>query len=342
MTFDFAGFPDAALAAIPRVDLGGWPTPLHEAPRLGEALGLRNLLLKRDDVHPLGAGGNKLRKLEYHLGAALEAGADTVITFGALQTNHGRQTAAACAKLGLRCELVLTAKVPRDGEAYERGGNVSLDKLFGATVHVCADGEETGRTYDRLVAEATEEGRKVATIPVGGSNDLGALGYVRATHELATQLAERGIDRAHLVVPHASGGTAAGVALAAGLLGGLGVGVACVSHPLDEATENLRELTAGAAKLLGIEPPSLDHVRLGDSTLGPGYGIPTDAVWAALRLFGSTEGVVLDPVYTGKVAAALVEWAGHFAPDDHVVFLHTGGMPGLYGYGPEFAAAVEG
>ncbi|WP_410621732.1 D-cysteine desulfhydrase family protein [Amycolatopsis sp. cmx-8-4] len=341
MTFDFDRFPTAALDAAPRVDLGGWPTPLHEAPRLGEALGLPNLLLKRDDVHPLGAGGNKLRKLEYHLGAALEAGADTVITFGALQTNHGRQTAAACAKLGLRCELVLTAKVPRDGDAYEHSGNIPLDWLFGATVHVCADGEETGRTYDRLVADAAQEGRKIAMVPVGGSNDLGALGYVRATYELATQLAERGIERAHLVVPHASGGTAAGVALAAGLLGGLGVGVACVSHPLDEATQNLRELTSGAAKLLGVDPPSLDHVRLGDATLGPGYGIPTDAVWDALRLFGRTEGVVLDPVYTGKVAAALVEWAGHFAPDDHVVFLHTGGMPGLYGYAPEFAAAVE-
>ncbi|WP_410562033.1 D-cysteine desulfhydrase family protein [Amycolatopsis sp. cmx-4-61] len=342
MTFDFAGFPDAALAAIPRVDLGGWPTPLQAAPRLGEALGLRNLWLKRDDVHPLGAGGNKLRKLEYHLGAAAAAGADTVITFGALQTNHGRQTAAACAKLGLRCELVLTAKVPRDGDAYERGGNVPLDKLFGATVHVCADGEETGRTYDRLVAEAQKEGRQVFTVPVGGSNALGALGYVRATRELAQQLEERGIERAHLVVPHASGGTAAGVVLASALLGNLGVGIACVSHPLDEATENLRDLVGGAAGLLGVEPPSLAHTKLGDSTLGPGYGIPTDAVWNALRLFGRTEGVVLDPVYTGKVAAALVEWAGHFAPDDHVVFLHTGGLPGLYGYAPEFAAAVEG
>lgn len=344
MTFDFAGFPDAALAAVPRVDLGGWPTPLHPAPRLGEALGLPNLLLKRDDVHPLGAGGNKLRKLEFHLGAAKQAGADTVITFGALQTNHGRQTAAACAKLGLRCELVLTAKVPRDGDAYEKSGNIPLDKLFGATVHVCADGEETGRTYDRLVAEAEQDGRKIAMVPVGGSNDLGALGYVRATHELAKQLAERGIERARLVVPHASGGTAAGVALAAGLLGDLGVDIACVSHPLAEAEENLRELTAGAAKLLNAEPPSLDHVRMSDTTLGPGYGIPTDAVWAALRLFGSREGVVLDPVYSGKVAAALVEWAadGRFAADEHVVFLHTGGMPGLYGYAPEFAAAVEG
>jgi 1-aminocyclopropane-1-carboxylate deaminase/D-cysteine desulfhydrase-like pyridoxal-dependent ACC family enzyme len=130
--------------------------------------------------------------------------------------------------------------------------------------------------------------------------------------------------------------------LATALLGNLGVGIACVSHPLDEATENLRALVDGAAKLLGVEPPPLTHTKMSDSTLGPGYGIPTDAVWNALRLFGRTEGVVLDPVYTGKVAAALVEWAGHFAPDDHVVFLHTGGMPGLYGYAPEFAEAVEG
>jgi D-cysteine desulfhydrase family pyridoxal phosphate-dependent enzyme len=341
VTFHFDRFPDAALAAVPRIDLGGWPTPLQEAPRLGEALGLRNLWLKRDDVHPLGAGGNKLRKLEYHLGAAREAHADTVITFGALQTNHGRQTAAACARLGLRCELVLTAKVPRAGEAYERSGNIVLDKLFGATVHVCADDEETGATYGRLVADAEAAGRTVATVPVGGSNDLGALGYVRATRELAGQLAERGVDRAQLVVPHASGGTAAGVTLAAGLLGDLGVNIVCVSHPLDEASANLRDLHAGAAKLLGVEPVS-PSISMTEATLGPGYGIPTDAVWAALGIFGRTEGVVLDPVYTGKVAAALVDWQDtlDIDPGEPVVFLHTGGMPGLYGYAPELAAAV--
>lgn len=341
MTFDFDRFPDAALAAVPRVDLGGWPTPLQDAPRLGDALGLGRLLLKRDDVHPLGAGGNKLRKLEFHLGAARDAGADTVITFGALQTNHGRQTAAACARLGLRCELVLTAKVPRGGDAYERSGNIPLDKLFGATVHVCADGEETGRTYDRLVADARAAGRTVAMVPVGGSDGLGSLGYVRATRELAGQLTERGIDRAQLVVPHASGGTAAGTTLAAGLLGGLDVHVVCVSHPIAEATPNLRELAAGAAELLGVAP-AIPRVSMTEATLGPGYGIPTDAVWDALRVFGRTEGVVLDPVYTGKVAAALVGWREHLDLDPAVpvVFLHTGGMPGLYGYAPELAAAV--
>lgn len=331
------------LDRFPRVDLGGYPTPLHPAPRLGEALGLPNLLLKRDDVHPLGIGGNKLRKLEFLLGAAIADGADTVITFGALQTNHGRQTAAACAKLGLRCELVLTAKVPRHGEAYERSGNIALDHLFGANVHLCADGEETGRTYDRLIAQAQAEGRKVATFPVGGSDGVGALGYVAAAQELAGQLAERGVTRARLVAPHASGGTSAGLVVGTATLDWLTLAIACVSHPVDEALANLGDLTGAAAELLGSEPPSLEGLHLEDGTIGPGYGIPTDETWDAVRLFGRTEGIALDPVYTGKVGAALVRWAaeGEFARDEHVVFLHTGGLPGLYGYAPEFTRAVS-
>ncbi|KZB81839.1 D-cysteine desulfhydrase family protein [Amycolatopsis regifaucium] len=332
------------LDRFPRVDLGGYPTPLHPAPRLAEALGLENLLLKRDDVHPLGVGGNKLRKLEFLLGAAIEAGADTVITFGALQTNHGRQTAAACAKLGLRCELVLTAKVPRDGDAYERSGNVSLDHLFGANVHICRDGEETGKTYDRLLTEAAAEGREVATFPVGGSDAVGALGYVAAAREIAGQLADRGITKARLVAPHASGGTSAGLVVGTADLDWLTLDIACVSHPVDEALDNLADLTTAASALLGRTPPSLEGLHVDDRAIGPGYGIPTAETWDAVRLFGRTEGIALDPVYTGKVGAALIAWAaeGHFAADEHVVFLHTGGLPGLYGYAPEFADAVRG
>lgn len=330
------------LDRFPRVALGHWPTPLDDAPRLGAELGV-NLLLKRDDVNALGAGGNKLRKLEFLLGAALAEGADTVITFGALQTNHGRQTAAACAKLGLRCELVLTAKVPRSGDAYERSGNIVLDHIFGARVHICSGGEESGRTHDKLVAEAAAEGRTVATIPVGGSDPVGVLGYVAATAELVGQFAERGIGKARIVVPQGSGGTAAGVALATALLGRpVAVDVACVGHPADESLATLTSLAGDTARLLGVAPPTLDHIRIDDSTLGPGYGVPTTEVWDALRLFGRTEGVVLDPVYTGKAAAALVGWAarGDFDAAEHVVFLHTGGLPGLYGYGPEAVEAM--
>nr|WP_158886791.1 D-cysteine desulfhydrase family protein [Amycolatopsis anabasis] len=335
MTLDLDRFPRAAL--------GRWPTPLEDAPRLSEALGVP-VLLKRDDVNGLGAGGNKLRKLEFLLGRALADGADTVITFGALQTNHGRQTAAACAKLGLRCELVLTAKVPRDGEAYERSGNIALDHLFGARVHVCADAEETARTYQGLLDEAAAEGRKVATFPVGGSDATGVLGYVAAAGELAGQLAGNGLGTARIVAAHGSGGTAAGLALGTELLGlPVRVDLACVGHPADESAETLHRLAGAAAALLGADQPALDHVRITDRTLGEGYGLPTGEMWQALRLFARTEGVVLDPVYTGKAAAALVDWAerGDLGSGEPVVFVHTGGLPGLYGYAPEFAAAVR-
>ncbi|MET9631091.1 D-cysteine desulfhydrase family protein [Lentzea sp. NPDC006480] len=319
------------LSAFPRVALGSWPTPLDDAPRLATALGSPPVLLKRDDVNGLGAGGNKLRKLEFLLGQAIEDGADTIITFGALQTNHGRQTAAACAKLGLRCELVLTAKVPMTGDAYEKSGNVVLDHMFGAHVHICADAEETVRTYERINHD------KAVTLPVGGSNGLGTLGYVAAAVELIGQLNERGVDNATIVVPHGSGATAAGIALGTELLGWSGtVHAASVSHSAEDAEKELRGLANDAAALLNAPAPKLDHVRVTDDTIGPGYGVPTPDMWNVLKLFAETEGVILDPVYTGKAAVAFQR----IAPTSEVplVFLHTGGLPGFYGYAPEAVA----
>ncbi|MFD4639068.1 D-cysteine desulfhydrase family protein [Lentzea sp. NPDC058436] len=319
------------LSAFPRVALGSWPTPLDDAPRLATALGGPPVLIKRDDVNGLGAGGNKLRKLEFLLGQAIEDGADTIITFGALQTNHGRQTAAACAKLGLRCELVLTAKVPMEGDAYERSGNVVLDHMFGANVHVCADADETVRTYERINHD------KAVTLPVGGSNGLGALGYVAAAVELVGQLNERGIDNATIVVPDGSGATAAGVALGTELLGWPGtVHAASVSHTAQDAEQELHALATEAAALLGHPAPKLAHVTVTDDTIGPGYGVPTPEMWSVLKLFAETEGVILDPVYTGKAAVKFREIAPH--SDVPVVFLHTGGLPGFYGYAPEAVA----
>jgi D-cysteine desulfhydrase len=319
------------LSAFPRVALGNWPTPLDDAPRLADALGSPPVLIKRDDVNGLGAGGNKLRKLEFLLGQAIEDGADTIITFGALQTNHGRQTAAACAKLGLRCELVLTAKVPMTGDAYEKSGNVVLDHMFGANVHICADADETVQAYERVNHD------KAVTLPVGGSNGLGALGYVAAAFELIGQLNERGIDNATIVVPQGSGATAAGIALGTELLGWPGtVHAASVSHAEQDAEQELRNLANDAAELLHSPKPELAHVTCTDDTIGPGYGVPTQDMWNALKLFAETEGVILDPVYTGKAAAKFQ----HLAPTSEVplVFLHTGGLPGFYGYAPEAVA----
>lgn len=319
------------LSAFPRVALGSWPTPLDDAPRLTAALGGPPVLLKRDDVNGLGAGGNKLRKLEFLLGRAIADGADTVITFGALQTNHGRQTAAACAKLGLRCELVLTAKVPMDGEAYERSGNVVLDHMFGANVHVCANAAEADEVYARVNHD------KAVTLPVGGSNALGTLGYVAAAVELVGQLNDRGIGDATIVVPQGSGATAAGIALGTELLGWPGrVHAPSVSHRAEDAARELRALAAEAAALLGKPAPELAHVTSTDDTIGRGYGVPTPEMWSALELFAETEGVLLDPVYTGKAAVKFREIAAH--GDAPVVFLHTGGLPGLYGYAPQAVA----
>jgi D-cysteine desulfhydrase len=310
------------LADFPRLPLGAWPTPLDACPRLGAELGA-TVLVKRDDVNGLGAGGNKLRKLEFTLAAALADGVDTVITFGGVQTNHGRLTAAACARLGLRCELVLAREVPRSGFAYDRSGNVALDHLFGARVHVCENALEAAQTAAALATARS------MTLPVGGSSGLGVLGYVAAAHELAEQLAGRAVDR--IVCAAGTGGTVAGLALG----GPTPITAVSVSRDEKATLEDVRRLAGLAAAELGVATPELKHVRADASALGPGYGVPTDAVWDAIRLFARTEGIVLDPVYTGKAAAALV--AG-VRPGETVVFWHTGGMPGLFGYAPDLVA----
>lgn len=308
------------LSTFPRIPLGSWPTPLEPCPRLSATLGA-TVLVKRDDVGGPGLGGNKLRKLEFTLAAALAAGADTVITFGGVQTNHGRLTAAACARLGLRCELVLTRSVPQSGFAYDRSGNVALDRLFGARLHLCDTDEEATYTANAL-ATATS-----VTLPVGGSSGLGVLGYVAAAQELTEQLGDQRVDR--IVCAAGSGGTAAGLAL------GTETPITAVSVSRDAAgtREKIEQAAGLAAKELDIDVPELDHLTVDDSALGEGYGLPTDDVWRALRLFARTEGIVLDPVYTGKAAAALV--AGIRAGET-TVFVHTGGVPAVFGYAPDF------
>jgi D-cysteine desulfhydrase family pyridoxal phosphate-dependent enzyme len=307
------------LSTFPRTPLGSWPTPLDPCPRLSAVLGA-TVLVKRDDVGGLGLGGNKTRKLEFTLAAALAAGADTIITFGGVQTNHGRLTAAACARLGLRCELVLTRSVPRSGFAYDQSGNVALDRLFGARLHLCDTDDEATYTASALATA------KSVTLPVGGSSGLGVLGYVVAAQELTEQLGDQKVDR--IVCAAGSGGTVAGLAL------GTETPITAVSVSGDTRVK-IERAAALAAKELDIEAPKLDHVEIDDSALGDGYGLPTDEVWSALRLFARTEGIVLDPVYSGKAAAALIASA---ESGETVVFMHTGGVPANYGYAPDLVA----
>ncbi|SEF82068.1 D-cysteine desulfhydrase [Thermomonospora echinospora] len=344
------------LTAFPRVRLGHWPTPLERCDRLSAELGGPRIWIKRDDCTGLAAGGNKTRKLEYLLGRALAEGHHTVVTFGAVQSNHARQTAAACARLGLRCELLLTRSVPRSDELYETSGNVLLDGLLGARVRIVDDADD--------IAAALEEIGPAYVIPPGGSNAVGALGYVGAALELLTQIQpppetarpDQGagpqeqeatrleskvgpagaVDR--VVVATSTAGTAAGLAVGLAEAGSAAqVEAVAVYRPAEETRAVVEELTAETARLLGVPVPE-DRVTVHGDWLGPGYGVVTPEMSEAVRLFARTEGVLLDPVYSGKAAAALVGLvrAGRIGADETVVFWHTGGLPGLFVYPDAF------
>ncbi len=337
-----------------RVDLGATVAPLERAVRFGDAVGAE-VWLQREDVGALGGGGNKLRKLEFLLGAALERGCDTVVTFGALQSNHARQTAAACARLGLRCELVLTRAVPRAGEAFERSGNVLLDRLFGAGLTIVDhDDAELELAVAGLRTRLRDEGRVVAWIPPGGSDATGTLGWVRGGVDLAGRLGDVGIDRATIVVAVSTGGTVAGLRLGLARSGRrdrvLGV---CVYRSRERTAEVVDQLMRDTAALLDPPrssggPPAVTPIELTDEFLGAGYGLPTPAMRAAVELLARTEGIAADPVYSGKALAAVVERCrlgrlGHRdGRDEPVVVVLTGGGPGLFAYPDVFGPEPSG
>lgn len=328
------------LARHPRVRLAHLPTPLEPMERLTRALGGPRLWVKRDDQTGLAGGGNKTRKLEFLLGRALAEDADTVITCGGVQSNHARQTAAAAARLDLACELVLTRKVPGRPPAYEATGNVQLDHLLGARVHLHpAEGDRAALMADRAEA-LRRQGRRPAVFPTGGSTAVGALGYVGAALELVAQAADLGLVFDHVVVPTSSAGTHAG--LLAGLTAlnhparVLGIDVEAEPEAGRAAVAELAAATAAEADAPDV-PPGAVHVVPGYA--GDGYGIPTDEMVAAVRQAARAEGLLLDPVYNGKAMAALIGLigSGEIPPEATVVFLHTGGLPGLFAYGDSFA-----
>lgn len=303
------------LADRPFVDLGRWPTPLEP---------IDGTWMKRDDLSGLGLGGNKLRKLEFLLGAALAAGQDTVLTFGAVQSNHARLTAAACAKLGLACHLVLVARVPRSDDAYLAGGNVLLDELFGATVHLVPDDATARAEHDRLAAEL---GDRLCVVPMGGSSRVGALGYVAGGVELAGQLGAQAPAVRDVVTATSSGGTLAGLVAGLAVAGWDGhVHGVAVMEDVDAATARVEQLLDELATDLGVRP---DRTRWSvHAGLGPGYGVPDDDTLATVRRVARTTGVLLDPVYAGKAYARLDDVADRSTS----VFLHTGGVPSLFAY----------
>jgi L-cysteate sulfo-lyase len=313
---------------------------LEPLARLTELLAGPRLYIKRDDCTGLATGGNKTRKLEFLLGEALAENADTVITAGAVQSNHVRQTAAAAAKLGMRCKVLLERRVARTDPEYQLSGNVLLDRLFGAELVFCPRGTDLGQAAAKLSEQVRDGGGRPYWVPVGGSNRVGALGYVNCALELLHQANEQRLRLDYLIHPTGSAGTQAG--LITGLEGSRS-GIAVFGISVDQAKEvqesKVVALSSETAEHLGIE---LDlpgtSVVVNSDYIGPGYGQPTPAMVEAVSMVARQEGIALDPVYSGKAMAGLIDLVnrGTFSKSDTVVFLHTGGTPALFAYRQTF------
>lgn len=336
------------LDRFPTVPLVGAPTPIQKMDRLAAARPGRlqgvHLYVKRDDFMPLGGGGNKLRKLEFLLGDAVANGADTVITVGGLQSNHARLTAAAAAVVGLACELVLSRAVPIDNIEYEHNGNMLLDPLFGARVHIAPTGVDSLASAQARAQELRAQGRRVVVLPTGGSTPLGSLGYVSCAQEIAQQERELGVQFSTVAVANGSGGTQAGLVAGfhalgrdPGMVQAYGV---LATEPQTLATTHA--LAGGACELLGLAPPAESAIRVDGSHRGERYGAPTSGMLGAVTAVARSEGWLLDPVYSGKAFAGLLAdiEAGKYAPGANVLFVMTGGQPGLFAYRSAFEAAL--
>ena len=324
------------LSEFPRVPLAHLPTPLEHLPRLSDALGGPQIYVKRDDCTGLATGGNKTRKLEYSMGEALQNGADTIITVGAVQSNHVRQTAAAACKLGLKCEVLLEHRVTDPSELYRNSGNVLLDRIFGANLREYAKGTDFDAAMAAVAEEVKASGGIPYIIPGGASNPVGALGYVGCGLELLQQFGAQALKVDHLVTATGSAGTHAG--LVVGIRGGgsnlpiLGIGV---NAPQDVQEERVHKLACETADLVGA--PGV--VSRGDiiadcNYIGPGYGVPTDSMNEAVLMLARFEGLLFDPVYSGKALAGMIDYIRQerFSTSDTIVFLHTGGAAGLFAY----------
>ncbi len=306
--------------------LGSWPTPLERAPRLAERLGLDpgRFWLKRDDLTGLAAGGNKVRKLEHLCAAALDAGATTLVTSGRAQSNHARLTAAAARRLGLGCLLVL------GGDAPDRAtGNLALEVLMGTPIRWVGNLDDAG--LDAAVADAADKlragGARVAVIPLGGSNAVGARGYLECGRELEGEVD----DLRHVVVALGTGGTMAGLVGALGAARVLGVDVGATADPEARVLGMLEAMAEqGVARPLG---PG-ETLRIRRDQVGPGYALLTTAARQAMVDAAQCEGIILDPVYTAKALGGLAAEVreGIIGPEDPTVFVHTGGLPGLFGH----------
>lgn len=318
------------LERIARIPLGYWPTPIHPIENLSRALGGPKLWVKRDDLSGLAGGGNKTRKLELLLADALSQQATTLITVGAPQSNHARQTAAAAARHGLRCLLVLGGMAP-----LEMTGNLLLDRLLGATIRWAGDRDQF-IVLQEVAAEERLAGRRPYIIPYGGANAIGTASYVAAMDELVRQGRQQDVEFDHIVLASSSGGTQAGLVTGARAnnLSARVLGIS-VDRPAEELRRGIFERATMTANLLNlrfeIEP---ERVHVNDAYLGSGYAMMGEAEREAIMLTARTEGLLLDPVYTGRAMAGLIDLIRRreIGPSERVLFWHTGGVPTLHAY----------
>jgi L-cysteate sulfo-lyase len=328
------------LARFPRVHFAHLPTPLEHLPRLSAELGGPDIWIKRDDCTGMSTGGNKTRKLEWLMAEARDQGADIVLTQGATQSNHARQTAAFAARMGIDCHILLEDRTGKTDHDYTESGNVLLDHLHGATVEHVPVNPDMNAEMEKVAERFRAEGRNAYTIPGGGSNTTGALGYVNCAMELVSQANDVDLRIDHLVHATGSAGTQAG--LVTGLKGInagiplLGIGVRA---PKEKQEENVFKLASATCDKLGIS----GAVARGDVVancdyVGEGYGFPAPDTIDAIATLARLEAILLDPVYSGKGMAGLIDLCrkGFFKKGENVVFLHTGGAVGLFGYVDDF------
>jgi D-cysteine desulfhydrase len=323
------------IEALPRRRYTPHPTPIQRLERLSKALGGPEIWIKRDDLTGLAGGGNKTRKLEFLVAEALAQGADTLITVGAVQSNHCRLTLAAAAHEGLKCRLVLEQRVAGSYRKDASGNNFLFDLLGAESLTVVDAGVDLNAAMQAEAEKLKAQGRKGYVIPGGGSNALGAMGYVVCAREIMQQSLDMGLAFDEIVVASGSAGTHAGLLVGfTGANAGVPLTGVNVRRKRDEQEGNVHRLAVEAAAFSGLPSPKRESVVAFDEWVGPGYSLPTDEMVETVRMFAQLEGVLLDPVYTGKAAAGLIGLArrGHFKKDAKVLFVHTGGAPSLFAY----------
>jgi len=321
------------LEKFERIKLGHFPTPIEHLKNISKYLGGPNIFIKRDDCTGLATGGNKTRKLEFLIPDAIKNKAELVITVGAVQSNHARQTAAACTLMGLKCLIILEQRVKDPPESYMNSGNICLNKLFGADIKICPKNENFLEYSEKVIEDLKSKGTNVYFIPGGGSNSIGALGYVECLNEIIKE--NNKYNFSHIVHATGSSGTQAGL-LAGRKYFNCNIPVIGICIRYDKATQENRVYLEAKKTCERLQCSILDksEVIVYDEYIGPGYGEPSDSMIEATKLLAKKEAILLDPVYSGKGFAGLIGLIKNkkFTKNDNVLFIHTGGAVSLSAY----------